>query len=295
MENYKCNNCLDFFKTKQQLDRHMNKKNKCTIKTNFQCITCNKYFRSKYYLKDHILNKCTSSTDIIVKDKPTDIEIAITEILSSTIDDTLKTELLKKHNINLLDDQILKIINSDMNINGKMINLKSCINDPKPHQTVIANITNNTIIKNSHNTTNIMINNFEKEEISYLDNNYFNNLIMNQHIEKGYVQLIKDIYLNKEHPENGTVKIENINNKYALVYDNGKWNTILKYELRERLHKKNYTILKMHYDKLKNTMSVPKREETYAFLKRDDTTDPHMMYVIDKIILLFYNDDEKIV
>ena len=295
MENYKCNNCFDFFKTKQQLDRHMNKKNKCTIKTNFQCFNCNKYFRSKYYLKDHIVNKCTLSTDIIVKDKPTDIEIAITEILSSTIDVSLKTELLKKHNINLLDDQILKIINSDMNINGKMINLKSCINDPKSHQTVIANITNNTIIKNSNNTTNIMINNFGKEEISYLDSNYFKNLIMNQHIETGYVQLIKDIYLNKEHPENGTVKIENINNKYALVYDNGKWNTILKYELRELLHKKNYTILKMHYDKLKNTMSVPKREETYAFLKRDDTTDPHMMYVIDKIILLFYNDDEKIV
>ena len=128
---------------------------------------------------------------------------------------------------------LLKMINSDMNINGKMINLKSCINDPKPHQTVIANITNNTIIKNSHNTTNIMINNFGKEEISYLDSNYFKNLIMNQHIETGYVQLIKDIYLNKEHPENGTVKIENINNKYALVYDNGKWNTILKYELRD--------------------------------------------------------------
>jgi hypothetical protein len=273
----------------------MNKKNKCTIKTNFQCLNCNKYFRSKYYLKDHIDNKCKPLTDIIVKNTHSDIEIAITEILSSTIDDTLKTELLKKHNINLLDDQILKIINSDMNINGKMINLKSCINDPKPHQTVIANITNNTIIKNSHNTTNIMINNFGKEEISYLDGDYFKNLIMNQHIETGYVQLIKDIYLNKEHPENGTVKIENINNKYALVYDNGKWNTILKYELRELLHKKNYTILKMHYDKLKNTMSVPKREETYAFLKRDDTTDPHMMYVIDKIILLFYNDDEKIV
>ena len=295
MENYKCNNCFDFFKTKQQLDRHMNKKNKCTIKTNFQCLNCNKYFRSKYYLKDHIDNKCKPLTDIIVKNTHSDIEIAITEILSSTIDDTLKTELLKKHNINLLDDQILKIINSDMNINGKMINLKSCINDPKLHQTVIANITNNTIIKNSHNTTNIMINNFGKEEISYLDGDYFKNLIMNQHIETGYVQLIKDIYLNKEHPENGTVKIENINNKYALVYDNGKWNTILKYELRELLHKKNYTILKMHYDKLKNTMSIPKREETYAFLKRDDTTDPHMMYVIDKIILLFYNDDEKIV
>ncbi len=79
-----------------------------------------------------------------------------------------------------------------------------------------------------------------------------------------------------------------------MVYNNGKWDTILKYDLKEQLHKKNYTILKMHYDKLKKTMSVPKREETYAFLQRDDTGDPHMMYVIDKIILLFYNDEDDV-
>jgi hypothetical protein len=48
----------------------------------------------------------------------------------------------------------------------------------------------------------------------------------------------------------------------------------------------------MHYDKLKNTMTVPKKEETRTFLQRDDFSDPHMMYVIDKIILLFYNDGE---
>ena len=50
----------------------------------------------------------------------------------------------------------------------------------------------------------------------------------------------------------------------------------------------------MHYDKLKKSMSIPKKEETIAFLKRDETGDPHMMYVIDKIILLFYNGDENI-
>jgi hypothetical protein len=139
-----------------------------------------------------------------------------------------------------------------------------------------------------------MINNFGKEDISYLDSNYFTNLIMNQPIETGYVQLIKDIYLNKEHPENQTVKVDNLNNKYAFIFNEGKWNTILKYELKEILHKKNYTILKMHYDKLKNTMSVPKREETFTFLKRDDTTDPHMMYVIDKIIILFHTKLEHV-
>jgi hypothetical protein len=116
---------------------------------------------------------------------------------------------------------------------------------------------------------------------------------MNQHIEKGYVQLIKDIYLNKEHPENKTVKVENINNKYALVFNNDKWDTILKSDLKEMIHKKNYTVLKMHYDKLKKSMSAPKREETYSFLARDETDDPHMMYVIDKIILLFYNDTDN--
>ena len=115
---------------------------------------------------------------------------------------------------------------------------------------------------------------------------------MNQHIENGYVQLIKDIYLNKEHPENGTIKVENLNNKYAHVYKGGKWDTILKYDLREQMHKKNYTILKMHYDKLKKAMSLPKKEETYVFLARDELSDPHMMYVIDKIILLFYNEGE---
>ena len=174
--------------------------------------------------------------------------------------------------------------------------MKTFINDTKNNISNINNTTNNGTITtetNSHNniTQNIQINTFGKEDISYLDNEYFKNLIMNQHIEKGYVQLIKDIYLNKDHPENGTVKVENINNKYAHVYNNGKWDAMLKADLKEGLHKKNYTILKMHYDKLKKSMSVPKREETYTFLKRDEFSDPHMMYVIDKIILLFYNDD----
>ena len=132
-----------------------------------------------------------------------------------------------------------------------------------------------------------MINNFGKEELSYLDSNYFTNLIMNQHIETGYIQLIKDIYLNKEHPENQTVKVDNINNKYAFVFNEGKWDTILKYELRELIHRKNHTLLKMHFIKLRDTLSVPKREEIRVFLSRDDTSDPHMMYVIDKIIKLF--------
>ena len=297
---YKCQLCNKEFSEKRYLDQHNKKKKQCNIHTDYQCIKCNKYFRYKKNLKEHLNKICIDINNYdneIIDNNENNIIKSIKSIIISSINDDMKIELINKYNIKLNNEQIKAILLSDMEINDKAISLNTFIN--KENEKIISNstINNGTITTdtNSHNNTlnqNITINNFGKEDISYLDNDYFNNIMMNQHIEKGYIQLIKDIYLNKEHPENGTVKVENINNKYALVYNNGKWDTILKFDLKEQLHKKNYTILKMHYDKLKNKMSHPKKEETRVFLARDDTYDPHMMYVIDKIILLFYNDND---
>jgi hypothetical protein len=291
MSEFICNNCKDIFKTKQQLERHESKKNKCTEKTNYQCDNCHKYFRSNYYLKAH-QEKCNDSNLINKIPEINKIEQGMKAILKSSLNDETKIELLCDYKVSLNKEKIKTILNSDMSLDDKILQFCNFVKSKES-----SNINNGTInsgtIENSNNvTTNIQINNFGQEKIDYLDHDYFKNLIMNQHIEKGYVQLIKDIYLNNEHPENKTVKVENINNKYALVFNNDKWDTMLKSDLKEMLHKKNYTVLKMHYDKLKKSMSVPKREETYSFLKRDETGDPHMMYVIDKIILLFYNDGE---
>jgi hypothetical protein len=289
---YECEDCNKIFDTKQHLKQHQMRKNKCNIVSPYQCKLCNKYFKYKKNLNEHHDNNCNADNKIVISSSDK-VEIAIKSILLSSIDIDSKIVLFRKHNISEDDNTIKLIINSDMDINGKVINLLSFT---KPRSTN-ANINNGTIntntkTENSHNVTNnIQINSFGKEDISYLDNEYFKNLIMNQHIEKGYVQLIKDIYLNKEHPENGTVKVENINNKYAHIYRNDKWDVILKADLKEQIHKKNYTVLKMHYDKLRKSMSLPKREETRTFLDRDDSGDPHMMYVIDKIILLFYNGE----
>jgi hypothetical protein len=305
---FECDICNKMFDTFQHLNQHINKKNKCNTVTDFQCSVCNKYLRTKTSLIYHNKNICiiSENNDIIAIDESTNqstlsqkaiktINDCIKTIVKSSIDTKDKIDLILDYNKSLTKNKIKVILSSSMNLEDKIKVLLVTPNPQNPSSITINNNSNNTINDNSNNTTNILVNNFGKEDISYLDSNYFNNLLLNQHIEKGYVQLIKDIYLNKEHPENGTVKIENINNKYAMVYNDGKWDAILKYELRELLHKKNYTILKMHYDKLKKSMSVPKREETYTFLKRDDTSDPHMMYVIDKIILLFYNEDEKII
>ena len=276
------------FSTKQNLEKHLNKKFKCNITSNIQCETCNKYFTNKKNLYYHINNNSCKQIIKINDDESNDF---IESILVAQLSNEMKVELLKIKGINLDDNKLNEIINSENEIKVKKELIK-CFYNKSNSSTINNNMINLGTIENSNNVTNIQINNFGKEDISYLSNDYFKNLIMNQHIEKGYIQLIKDIYLNKEHPENGTIKVENINNKYAHVYNNGKWDTILKYDLREQMHKKNYTILKMHYDKLKKAMSLPKKEETYVFLARDELSDPHMMYVIDKIILLFYNEGE---
>ena len=46
MSIFKCSNCNILFVTKQSLEKHINKKNKCTIKTEFKCTKCNKYFKT---------------------------------------------------------------------------------------------------------------------------------------------------------------------------------------------------------------------------------------------------------
>jgi hypothetical protein len=296
-----CDICNVKFKSEKILEQHLKRKNKCNLVTPYQCLNCNKYFKYKKNLKEHQLKQVCKiyddkNTQLILNNLDNEyIDSELLKLFELKISDESKMDIIaNKYNSKLSKNTILEIIkNNKLNITEK-INL---INTTDKNSNIsVSNINNGSIVTetNSHNniTNNIQINTFGKEDISYLDNEYFKNLIMNQHIEKGYVQLIKDIYLNKDHPENSTVKVENINNKYAHVYNNGKWDAILKADLKEELHKKNYTILKMHYDKLKKSMSIPKREETYTFLKRDDFSDPHMMYVIDKIILLFYNDTD---
>jgi len=285
---FKCHLCKSKYNNKRSLDIHLNRKNKCNVTTSYQCCDCKRYFKQNKNLIEHTI-KQTCKEGIECKDR-SEVEI----ILNSKLSHEKKLDFLTVYS-NFDENKIDEILKMSIPV-GEQIKLLSNSNKiTKSTTTNSNNITNSNNNNTNTTTNNIQINNFGKEDLSYMDNNYFTNLIMNQHIEKGYVQLIKDIYLNKSHPENSTIKVENINNKFAHVYNNGKWDAILKYELKEKLHKKNYTILKMHYDKLKNTMSYPKKEETRTFLSRDDTSDPHMMYVIDKIILLFYNEDDVVI
>jgi hypothetical protein len=295
---YKCDLCEQEFKSKRILEQHENKKNKCNIVTDFQCEKCNKYFKYKKNLKEHTEKDICKNTQIILLDENKTSEgIHDTEslaiLIKSKIDDSKKMELINKYyNIEISDLQT--IFNSELTLEQKVLLINDFKNNiSKTGTNINNNNINNGTIHNTNTTNNIQINNFGNETIEYLDNEYFKDLIMNNHIQTAYMKLIEDTYLHKDHPENRTVKIDNLNNKYAFVFENGKWKGILKYELKELLHNKNNRLLKIHYKKLREFLDAAKRSSINVFFSRQYDSDPHLKLMNDQMVLLFYEAKNK--
>ena len=300
MNSFECTKCNEIFSTKQHLTRHLNKKNKCDIISDYQCSTCKKYFKSSYYLNDHTkykkcknINNDTTIISNIKNDNSEDIKIAIKSILVSKTDDQTKINLLSKYNILLTNEEISKIINLDINLDGKVAYINSLIDSKNLLGLNKMNITNNINTGTITTTNNIQINNFRNENIEYLNNEYFKDLLLNNHIETAYMKLTEDIYLNEDHPENLTIKVDNLNNKFAFIYEDGKWKGILKYELKNILHDTNSRLLKVHYKKLKDLLDTAKKNSINVFLARQYDSDPHLKDMNEKMVLLFYEGKPK--
>ena len=285
---FNCELCNHQFKTQRYLSQHLNRKVKCNVVTDYKCNRCNRYFKHRKNMIDHQeKNNCIM---VVIKEKNENDELKniIKSILESNMDLESKVTFIRKYNLTLTKEELVNLINSPMELNAKVSYIQSQINTKG--QIINSNNTHNT--NNNNITNNIQINNFGKEDTSYLTDEYFKDLILNNNVNNIYMKLTQDIYFDKNHPENRTIKIENINNKYALVFNNGKWDTILKYELREILHENNHRLLRIHTKKLKELMDNAKKSSINVFLARTCNDDPHLDYMIDKIILLFYNGRE---
>ena len=282
---YVCNKCHEEFKCKQALEKHKNRKNKCDNITEYQCSKCKKYFSSKYYLKTHI-DQCIENK---IKDDTDELKKYIKSIVES--DDSIEQQLLllKIHSDNIDINKYKTILNSSIPKDQKIYGIYSLIK-PNTEQSTIINSNN---ITNSNNTTNIQINQFGKEDVSYLDNDYFKKLLKHdRNLENSLITLTKDIHLRLDHPENRNIKVTNLNNKYATIYSNGKWRGITKESLKEELHKKNIKLIKIHYDQLKDVLNDKHKNNVKILLGRDLDEDPVLKEINDKIILLFYSKED---
>ena len=292
MNKYICNDCEEIFNSKQTLERHKNRKNKCNEKKEFNCTGCNKYFKSGYYLKQH-QEKCIefSTNDVEINNDVIELKNAISFIINSSETNENKIMLLNKYKTNMTNDEINILLKSiGIPNEGKISIFYSTKNKN------IDNVESSENHINSHNNSNntvnnIQINQFGKEKIDYLDNDYFKSLLQKKNIENAYIDLTKDIHLRLDHPENRNIKVTNINSKNAHIFENGKWRGITKKELKEKLHIKNSKLIKVHCESLKDILNEENKKNVKIFLGRDMYEDPVMKDINDKMILLFYAKD----
>ena len=95
-------------------------------------------------------------------------------------------------------------------------------------QNINNNITNNQIVNNTinnnqtiNNNITIQIRNFGDENKEYITNAFLLDCYKNGYY--GLVEMIEEIYFNKEHPENHNVRIGSFKNKYFEIHNDNNW------------------------------------------------------------------------
>ena len=141
--------------------------------------------------------------------------------------------------------------------------------------------------RNCNNTTNnnIIIHAYGKEDISFLKDNDF--LEMLNHSGTSVQTLVKKIHFNEEHPENKNVKITNKKQPYAKVYNGDKWLLKDKKETISDLVEDKMNLLDSKFDELQDDMTTFKQERHVDF--HENTSDEMMDHVKKEVELCVMN------
>lgn len=235
---YRCERCNFTVSDKSRYERHLNRKYKCVkvdsnmvtktekapnstfqctemhIGAHFKntCIHCGKTFSRPFTLRRHMESSCKM------------IKCAVTELKVE------KTRLMEENN--KLEEKV-KQLQTDL------------INKPS----IINNTINQT--NNMTNTQIININNYGKEDISYITSN-----LVNKYLEAPYTalpNLLKSIHFHPKHPENHNIKITNRREPYAKVFEDNKWLLKDKNQVIEDIRDKGKLILDNYRDEEKHS------------------------------------------
>ena len=284
MNNIICNLCNSVFSNKYSLERHLNKKNKCNIKTEYKCHICYKCFKSNRNLKYHINNdscKNIIENNIINVNDNDGLKNEIEEIIN--IEGSNKCFLLKTIGVKMTDDAINEILESKLTNKTKISCFINNINSKSS-----SNITNSNNTNSNNTTNNILINNFGNEKTDYLTNEYFSKLLQNNYGKDSFLKLSNEIYLNKEKPENNTIKIDNLNNKYCKVIENNKWITTTKDNALKKIFNNVSDIILLILDDVKDKVPEKRREIIANYLEKD-IDDEYIKETLTEMILKIYN------
>jgi len=153
-----------------------------------------------------------------------------------------------------------------------------------------SNITNNNtqnIQNNIHITLNYGEENMNhitiKDIISFLEKG-----------ENGIEALVEYKHFNRQVPENCNVMIKNLNNKFALMYKNAKWEVVNKSYILQDLYTSNVTYLKGKFEEIKSSLpkKILNKFQKFIELSRNvDIIEP----ILDNIRCILYNNRDLVV
>jgi hypothetical protein len=306
---FKCNKCNKCFAQKKNLIQHT-EKDLCkidVISKKSSPETKNEHaildiLNSKITTESKVkLIKVINSTlidenilEILNNDIPINTKIILLNtkatVKSQTINNTTNNTInynfnnFDQENIEYLGDKYLKKLITS-NAYGESIFLKLSneiyLNEQHPENQTINNTTNNTI--------NYNFNNFDQENLEYLGDKYLKKLITsNAYGESIFLKLSNEIYLNEQHPENQTIKIDNLNNKFCKIKENNKWITATKDTALKKIFNKACSIVETIITENKNSISEKQIKQINDYIERD-FEDKAVVESVKKLALNIYN------
>lgn len=156
----------------------------------------------------------------------------------------------------------------------------------------INNNSNNNIV--NHNI--IIVNNFGNEDISYLSPEFIEKCTC--YLSLGIKSMAKAIHLNKNHPENHTMKVTNVKSPFIPVIQDQKWILKDKKDVLKFLIEKIADILKSHFDDnkegIKEKYNSYKRDAIEMYHERLEKEDKELWNKIMKDVYLMFANDKEI-
>ena len=217
---YYCDLCNKSFTQRNDIRRHLNRKKICAKETEDLTVSyvCNKY--GIILSNDDLPHKTTQNTTQniqYIKNYTQEIQNLKCEYCNKIF---TRADSKERHIKNFC-----KIRN---NVKMNTINSHNVT-----HNTTINNITNNiqNIQNNIINKTEIKINSFGSENISYITDDILKKVKQNP--EMAIPKLVELIHFNPKYPENHNIKMENKKDKYIDMYFKDKWTYV---DIKDALH-----------------------------------------------------------
>ena len=314
MVEYYCDRCGYITNHKPNFRNHLNRKNICLVTNTDVSID---YIKEKYGL--HIKNvsknskippKTSNISQKISKIYPTNYEIQPIDssiIVEKRDNDKINNSKLlyickycdksfsKKWNLNRHISCCKKNLEKieKQNLIQENEKLKLLVQDLEhDNKTLVTNIqiNNSEYSYNQINSNNsIIINNYGKEDLSYLTHDEMTNYVKN--LPPGVLKFIEKIHFNPKHPENTNLRITNKKDSLIQIRKKNKWIFENKSDVIRNLLSDKYQLLEAHLAELDKTeISLKDNRVIDRFRNNYEENVKYMKNLLKRIELLILNN-----